>query len=103
MQWKKMSFCSQQLPPLATSYGLFATALRGINWVWPGQLLGKKVAVCGVISCFLIFGGSATVKAGLANANSTSNANNLYNFISGLNAKSNKRILSGQNILQETN
>ena len=57
-----------------------------------------------IVATFLtIFASAEPAKAGLANGNSTTNAQNLYTFISGLNSKSSKRILSGQNILQETN
>ncbi len=64
---------------------------------------GSIAKIALIIGCLLVFGCFETARGGLANGNSNANAAGLYNFISGLSAKSNKRILSGQNILQKTN
>ena len=67
------------------------------------KAMRHAVKIMLIMGCLALFSSFETVKGGLANVNSNANATNQYNFISGLSAKTSKRILSGQNILQETN
>ena len=64
---------------------------------------GGAARILLILGCLVVFGCFETVRGGLANSSSDANATNQYSFISGLSSKSSKRILSGQNILQETN